>query len=398
MDVESNNGGTEFCLGSHFHTKHWGEDIVWQDSSWRERISFDGEVLAIKVSSLVFNRLHLIFRQVNAGEVLAFDYRVLHRALEHGGREVRPLLYYTFTKRWFADAMNFAALPSLREADARLAASAAEWRTRFPSLKEPGRIFCDGAAGSQVPDIVIKSMTEHLASFGATNVGGSYPGGQAVLDLVGRARASAATLLGARSSGEIAFGQNCSNLLFHLAAALKNSSVCGPGDNILLSPACHEANIAPWLALARQTGTEVRWLDLVDTQDPAQMDQINTHTIHQLVDQRTRLICLGLASNATGRIHNEAVEAVRSARQGQTDPAFLVLDATHYVPHCLPDFAQMEADALVCSAYKFFGPHLGIMAFDQSRFSQLTPSKASFTEIDLNFFTRTLTSAADAFR
>ena len=87
VDVEGSNGGTEFCLGSHFHTKFVDEEIVWQDAGWKDRIGFHGEVMQIKV---------------NAGEVLAFDYRVLHRALRHGGTSARPLLYYTFTKRWTA--------------------------------------------------------------------------------------------------------------------------------------------------------------------------------------------------------------------------------------------------------------------------------------------------------
>ena len=97
--------GASICVGSHaevvFETTSTRDDIIWQNSEWKERIGFKGDVMAIKV---------------NAGEVLAFDYRVLHRALDHQGSEVRPVLYYTFTKRWFSDAMNFAELPSLKMA------------------------------------------------------------------------------------------------------------------------------------------------------------------------------------------------------------------------------------------------------------------------------------------
>ena len=130
--------------------------------------------------------------QVNAGEVLAFDYRVLHRALEHGGKEVRPLLYYTFTKRWFSDAMNFADLPSLTEADGKLPMKMGEdWRKHFPSiLKDERQVFCDAAAGSQVPEVVISRMRDHLMEVGCSNVGGDYPTSQKVLNVVSKARAA----------------------------------------------------------------------------------------------------------------------------------------------------------------------------------------------------------------
>jgi len=101
VDVEAGNGGTEFCLGSHFLNKFSPDDVVWQDNAWKERVGHTEDSVGIKVQ---------------AGDILAFDFRVLHRALEHRGKLPRPILYYTYSKRWFTDAMNLADLPSLHDA------------------------------------------------------------------------------------------------------------------------------------------------------------------------------------------------------------------------------------------------------------------------------------------
>jgi len=359
VDVESNNGGTEFCLGSHFHTKFFNDSIVWQDSTWKDRIGFKGDVLAIKV---------------NAGEVLAFDYRVLHRALEHGGKEVRPLLYYTFTKRWFSDAMNFADLPSLTLADGKISEKK-EWRENFPSImKSEKQIFCDGAAGSQVPEVVIKRMTEHLRENGCSNIGGDYSTSQRVLNVISKARAAGRDLLGAKTTGEITFGLNCSNLMFHLARSMENN-LFSPGDNIILSRACHDANIAPWLHLARTNRMEVRWLEMTKCDDPSNMDKIDVEKLPDLIDSKTKVISLALASNVTGRIHLDVVQRIHEVSEKLETKPFLVLDATHFVPHRRCSLVQLQADAIICSAYKFFGPHIGVMAHNQNSFERLQPAK-----------------------
>jgi len=362
VDVEGANGGTEFCLGSHFHSKFFSEDIVWQDSSWKDRIGFKGEVLQIKI---------------NSGEVLAFDYRVLHRALHHGGDQPRPLLYYTFTKRWFSDAMNFASLPSLREADSLVAPvrGVTNCRQQFPSLQHKGRILCDGAGGSQVPTCVTDRMAAHLNTVGGTNIGGEYGMSTRVLDTITGARQAARRLLGVPTTGQVAFGQNCTNLMFHLARAVENSHILEKGDNILLSRACHEANIAPWLLMAEKTGVEVRWMETVPTSEDANMDELSSDLLPQLIDSRTKMISLGLASNATGRIHSKTLDRIKELQSNMTCSPLLVLDLTHYVPHRRTNLADLGADAIICSAYKFFGPHLGVMAYNIERLSKLRPSK-----------------------
>ena len=362
VDVESNNGGTEFCLGSHFNTKFFKDDIVWQNSEWKDRIGFKGEVMAIKV---------------NAGEVLAFDYRVLHRALDHQGSEVRPVLYYTFTKRWFSDAMNFAELPSLKLADGKLLGDKVDrWRTQYPQLvHNPGTIYCDGAAGSQIPEQVITGMTDHLTKYGATNIGANYKTSEAVTTLLGEARVAGKDLLGPGPEVEIMFGYNCSNLMFHLSSALTNSSVLGPGDNVLLSPACHDANVASWLWMARNSGAQTRWLPLREKCNFSECDMLDVGRLETLIDDNTKVISLALASNVTGRLHLEALNKIVEISKSLKQKPFIILDATHFTPHRVCDLTSLGADAVVNSAYKYFGPHLGVMAYNRERFSGLQPSK-----------------------
>ena len=372
VDVESGNGGTEFCLGSHFHTKFFSDDIVWQNSEWKERIGFKGDVMSINV---------------NAGEVLAFDYRVLHRAFEHRGKEVRPVLYYTFTKRWFSDAMNFPDSPSLSQADdmvqeaqeeeVKTGDSVERWREHYPQLTDsPARIYCDGAAGSQTPDIVIRRMTDHLRVYGSSNLGGQYPTSQAVTRLVGEARQAGRDLLGPHPDMEIMFGYNCSNLMFHLSHAMSHSRVVGPGDNVLLSPACHDANIAPWLFMANNGRAETRWLPLMkDSHDHSTSDKIDIEMLDKVIDDKTKVISLALASNVTGRTHLEAVHRIVEIIKTMKQKPFLILDATHFIPHQCCHVIDLGADAVVSSAYKYFGPHLGVMGYNRQSFSRLMPTK-----------------------
>ena len=362
VDVESNNGGTEFCLGSHFNTKFFSDDIVWQNSEWKKRIGFKGEIMTINV---------------NAGEVLAFDYRVLHRALEHKGREVRPVLYYTFTKRWFSDAMNFAELPSLTLADSKmLGDKVIRWRKQYPQLvHNSSAIYCDGAAGSQIPEVVINRMMDHLSQYGATNLGGNYETSKYVTNLVGDARDAGRDLLGPDPEVEIMFGYNCSNLMFHLSGAMTNSKLVKPGDNILLSPACHDANVASWLYLSRNSGAETRWLPLLPNNNLEEADKVDVEQLQKIIDEKTKVICLALASNVTGRLHLEAVHKIVELTKTMKESPYIVLDATHFTPHQCCDLLGLGADAIICSAYKYFGPHLGVMAYKRERFTDLQPSK-----------------------
>ena len=267
-----------------------------------------------------------------------------------------------------------------------------------------------------MPLEVMDSMVNHLRNVGSTNIGGEYHTGILALQTVTEARSAGKDLLGTEMNGEIAFGLNCTNLMFHLARSIENTvrhqsrsrqnDTCDvemetngqlniePGDNIVLSRACHDANIAPWLLMANNLGLEVRWLDCLgssqssckDSQqsmsngskvDDSNRDCIDEHVIPSIIDKRTRLISLGLASNATGRIHLSIIEKINQVvdKLELKHKPFLILDGTHYLPHRRANLGSLKADAILCSAYKFFGPHLGVMAFNGSRMKHLMPSK-----------------------
>jgi len=413
VDVQSTNGGTEFCLGSQHRTARLrGSDVVWQNQSWREQLGYgkDGE-----------DNEALVRIQVQAGQVLSFDYRTLHRALAHQDEQPRPVLYFTYCKPWFSDALNFGGLPSLSERDniqvyyrehphqrlgdpsqveALLNRSGRHKlggemnvnrvRGQFPALQTgDGKIYADGAAGTQIPQVVANSISKYLTTYGATNIGGNYYTAEMALKTVHDARVAGARLLlghgeasmsGESFSSRITFGLNCTNLLFHLARCLERANWFCKGDNVIVSAACHDSNVSPWLILAERYGCEVRWLQpavgdsLLDDSVDGQNYAACVQRLRGLVDDRTRIVAIGLASNATGRVHEGAaaelakrVAEVKLAMGSSAPHPLLVLDATHYIPHRPFDLDAPEwsgaADAVVCSAYKFGGPHLGIMGF-----------------------------------
>ena len=121
--------------------------------------------------------------------------------------------------------------------------------------------------------------------------------------------------------------------------------------------------------------SETRFLPLVDTSNTAECDMIDLDKIEQMIDDKTKVICVGLASNVTGRTHLEAVKKIVEITANMKTKPFLILDGTHFVPHCLSDLTALGADAIISSAYKYFGPHLGVMAYNRDRFSQLSPVK-----------------------
>ena len=121
------------------------------------------------------------------------------------------------------------------------------WRGQIPALgRDQARIYSDGAAGSQTPSLVVQRMVDHMTEFGGSNLGGGYETSQGVTDLVRRARAAGRDLFGPGEETEIMFGYNCSNLMFHLSRSIENSGLLGATDNVVISPACHDSNIAPW--------------------------------------------------------------------------------------------------------------------------------------------------------
>ncbi|MDH4072607.1 MAG: cysteine desulfurase-like protein [Gammaproteobacteria bacterium] len=240
-------------------------------------------------------------------------------------------------------------------------------RARFPALSirdnRVPRIYFDNPAGTQVPQSVVDAMTSCLIESNA-NVHGSFVTSARADDIVTGVHVAMADLLNAPSPDEIVFGQNMTTLTIYLSRSI--GRLLQAGDEIVLSRMDHDANVGPWLLLARDLELEVRWLpfDKVTYEfDPGALDNVLT--------DRTKLVCIGGASNLTGTIHDVKTIAARAREVG----AMTFIDAVQYVPHVSTDVQEVGADFLVCSAYKFFGPHQGILWGRRDILERLEPYK-----------------------
>jgi len=222
-------------------------------------------------------------------------------------------------------------------------------REHFPSLTRPrAPIYLDNPAGTQVARETLEAVSDYLL-YDNANHGGVFATGQRSDAMLAEARAAVADFLGARSPDEIAFGANMTTLTFGLSRAIGRT--LGAGDEIVVTRLDHDANIAPWLAL-EEHGAVVRWLDI-----RAEDCTLDLEALETLVGPRTKLVAVGLASNAVGTVNDVA----RVARVAHAAGAWVFVDAVHYAPHGPIDVAALDCDFLACSAYKFFGPHVGIL-------------------------------------
>jgi cysteine desulfurase family protein (TIGR01976 family) len=226
-------------------------------------------------------------------------------------------------------------------------------RRQFPGLARQvgGRaaIFFDGPAGTQVPRRVIAAMGDYLAHHNA-NHGGVFATSIESDQLLNEAHQALADFLGASDPDTIVFGQNMTSLCFTLSRAL--AKTWSPGDEVIVTRLDHDANVTPWVMAARDAGATVRYVDISPADCSLCLDDYRAK-----LTPRTRLVAVGCASNATGEI-NPITEMVAAAHQVG---ALVLLDAVHFAPHALIDVTSLGADFLVCSAYKFFGPHIGIL-------------------------------------
>ena len=226
-------------------------------------------------------------------------------------------------------------------------------RAEFPALRQTDngtpRALFDAPGGTQLCRRAIAAMVAHLES-GTANSGGAFATSVATDALSHAAHCGVADLLGAEPH-EIAFGQNMTSLTFSVTRALGRKFFAN--DEILLSRLDHDANVAPWLLLARDKGLTVRWLDF-NPED----GRLEIETLPNLLGPRTRVVAVGMASNALGTVNDIAkiAEIVRARSK-----ALLFVDAVHSVPHCATDVKTLGADMLVASPYKFFGPHQGVL-------------------------------------
>lgn len=226
-------------------------------------------------------------------------------------------------------------------------------RRKFPGLAREvnGRqaVFLDGPGGSQVPQSVIDAVADCLANRNA-NDGGTFATSRDVGEIVDAARVAAADLLGATDSDEVVFGSNMTTLTFAFSRALARTWC--PGDEVVVTRLDHDANVSPWVLAAKEVGATVRFLDIDSSDCTLRMD-----LLLEVLSERTRLVAVGLASNAVGTI-NPVREVVLAARRVG---AQVFVDAVHAVPHLPVDVVELGADFLACSPYKFFGPHLGVL-------------------------------------
>jgi cysteine desulfurase family protein (TIGR01976 family) len=226
-------------------------------------------------------------------------------------------------------------------------------RPQFPALsaRQDGRpvVFLDGPGGTQVPQRVIDAVAGYYRDANA-NAHGAFATSIRSDALVEEAHAAVADLLGAVSPGEVKFGQNMTSLTFALSRGI--GRVLRPGDEVVISRLDHEANRGPWIAAAADAGATVREIAF----DPATCT-LDLDSLDGALSERTRLVAVGWASNAVGTI-NPVAEIVRRAH---AVGAWAFVDAVHYAPHGPLDVAAIGADFLACSAYKFFGPHVGVL-------------------------------------
>ncbi|HET9852527.1 MAG TPA: cysteine desulfurase-like protein [Candidatus Limnocylindrales bacterium] len=223
-------------------------------------------------------------------------------------------------------------------------------RARFPalSLTHDGQpmAFFDGPGGTQVPDSVIDAVVRYYRESNA-NHGGAFPTSQRSDAIVAGATEALADLLGVFAD-ELTLGPNMTTLTFHLSRSIVGAM--RPGDEIVVSGLDHQANIDPWVAAARDNELIVR------TWEPDLADcTLRLDGLDAVLNDRTRLVAVGWASNAVGTINPIAEIAKRAHAVG----AWLFVDAVHAAPHLPMDARAVDADFVACSAYKFFGPHVG---------------------------------------
>jgi cysteine desulfurase family protein (TIGR01976 family) len=225
-------------------------------------------------------------------------------------------------------------------------------RARFPALarRHQGKpvAYFDGPGGTQVPGEVGDAMVDYLYHHNA-NTHWRYPSSEETDAMIAGARGALADFLGAAPE-EIVFGANMTTLAFHLARALARG--WRAGDEVVVTELDHHANVAPWRALERERGITIRMVPFTP-----ESGELDLAALEAAITPRTKLVALGAASNALGTISDVARAAILARKAG----ALTFVDAVHYAPHHSVDVGRLGCDFLACSAYKFYGPHIGVL-------------------------------------
>jgi cysteine desulfurase family protein (TIGR01976 family) len=239
-------------------------------------------------------------------------------------------------------------------------------RSQFPSLGQTVNghpaAFLDGPGGTQVPQRVIDAISSYLAHNNA-NTGGAYATSRHTDTMIAEARTAMSDFLHC-GADEVVFGPNMTSLTFAMSRAIGRE--LGPGDEIVVTRLDHDANVSPWLAMAEDRGVTVRWAEIHDADCTLDIADLASK-----INEKTRLVAVGYASNAVGTINplKVIVKLAHAAR------ALAYIDAVHYGPHGSIDVAALDCDFLACSTYKFFGPHMGVLFGKREHLKQLRPYK-----------------------
>src|SRR5438093_6208904 len=254
--------------------------------------------------------------------------------------------------------------------------STEEIRRCFPALARTHNgypvAYFDGPGGTQVPRAVVEAMNDYLYHHNA-NTHWAYPTSEETDAIIDSARSVLADFLNAEPT-EIVFGANMTTLTFHLARALGRGYKCN--DEILVTELEHHANSAPWQALEQERGVTVRVARMIPETAGLDWDDFS-----KKLSERTKLVAIGAASNALGTIN----DVRRAAKMAHSLGAQIFVDAVHYAPHGLIDARDWDCDFLACSAYKFYGPHIGILygrhdLLDSLDFPKVIPAPDSAPE------------------
>ncbi len=238
-------------------------------------------------------------------------------------------------------------------------------RSQFPSLAQTVNgypaAFLDGPGGTQVPQRVIDAIADYLRRDNA-NTGGAYSTSRHNDAMIAAARAAMGDFLNC-APDEVVLGPNMTTLTFAISRSIGRE--LSPGDEILLTRLDHDANVSPWRAL-EERGVVIRMAEIDETDCTLDLDDLRSK-----LSDRTKLVAVGLASNAVGTV-NPVAEIVRLARQ---HGALSYIDAVHYAPHGSVDVRALDCDFLACSTYKFFGPHMGVLFGKREHLTRLHPYK-----------------------
>jgi cysteine desulfurase family protein (TIGR01976 family) len=243
-------------------------------------------------------------------------------------------------------------------------------RDHFPALyrKHAGQpvAYFDGPGGTQVPREVVGAVTAYLVNHNA-NTHWNYPTSAETDQMFAHARQALADFVNG-DPGEIVFGANSTTLAFHVSRALARQ--LRAADEVVITELDHHANVGPWQALARETGCKLQVVRM-----DIETGQLDWNDFEQKVTPRTKLVAVGAASNALGTVS----DVRRAARLAHSVGALAFVDAVHYAPHNFVDVRALECDMLMCSAYKFYGPHVGILwcrreLLESLQFAKLEPA------------------------